>query len=143
LLFSLEDFEQALTPEEYAKEWLSFAEMDVSSAEFLLGKWPVPREIICYHCQQSAEKCLKGLLVLKDQMPPKTHDLSFLYDLCKPFFPEIVPFSVQCTELNPYSSQPRYSKEITITEQSMKAAIENAKAIYRFTEPFISPKETC
>jgi hypothetical protein len=73
--------------------------MDASSAEFLLGKWPVPREIICYHCQQSAEKSLKGL-------SPKTHDLSLLYDLCKPFFPEIVPFSVQYTELNPYSSQP-------------------------------------
>jgi HEPN domain-containing protein len=70
--------DEPLTPEGYAKEWLSYAEMDLSSAEFLLGKRPLPLEIICYHCQQSAEKCLKGLLVLKNQMPPKTHDLSLL-----------------------------------------------------------------
>jgi hypothetical protein len=29
--------DQNLTPEGYAKEWLSFAEMDLSSAEFFLG----------------------------------------------------------------------------------------------------------
>ena len=131
-----------LTPKAYAKEWLSYAEMDLTSAEFLLGKCPLPLEIICYHCQQSAEKCLKGLLVLKNQMPPKTHYLPLLYDLCKPLFPEIAPFSVQCTALNPHSSRPRYPREITITEQSMKAALENARAIFQFTEPFINPQET-
>jgi HEPN domain-containing protein len=130
--------DQNLTPEEYAKEWLFFAEMDLSSAEFLRGKWPVPLEIICYHCQQSAEKCLKGLLVLKKQMPPKTHDLYLLLDLCRPYYAEIDSIVDECAALNPYSSQPRYPKEITITEPGMKAAIENARAIYRFTEPIIS-----
>jgi hypothetical protein len=35
-------------PEEYAKEWLFFAEMDLSSAEFLLGKWPPKKH--CHFC---------------------------------------------------------------------------------------------
>jgi HEPN domain-containing protein len=129
--------DENLTPEGYAKEWLSFAEMDLSSAEFLLAKRPVPREIICYHCQQSAEKCLKGLLVLKNQMPQKTHDLVVLFDLCKLFFPEISSVPVQCTALNPYSIQPRDPRELIITEQNMLAAIENAKAVYTFAELFI------
>jgi HEPN domain-containing protein len=129
--------EENLTPESYAKEWFSFAEMDLSSAEFLLAKWPVPVAIICYHCQQSAEKCLKGLLVLKNQIPPKTHDLSLLMDLCKCFFPKIMSIAVQCTALNLYSSQPRYPREMLITEQGMKAAIENAKVVYAFVEPLI------
>jgi HEPN domain-containing protein len=131
--------DENLTPESYAKEWLSFAEMDVSSAEFLLAKRPVPLAIICYHCQQSAEKCLKGLLALKNQAPPKTHDLSLLIDFCKPFYPEITAISIQCVSLNPYSSQPRYPREMLITEPDMKIAIENAKVVYAFAEPFVNP----
>jgi HEPN domain-containing protein len=60
-----------LTPESYAKEWLEYAEIDLSSAEFLLAMYPLPTAIICYHCQQSAEKCLKGLLVIKNQVPQR------------------------------------------------------------------------
>ena len=57
------------------KEWLGFAAMDLDSAQFLLGMQPVPVEIICYHCEQAAEKLLKAVLVAADVEPPKTHDL--------------------------------------------------------------------
>lgn len=132
--------EDAFTPESYAKEWLSFAEMDLASAEFLLLMRPLPMAIVCYHCQQSAEKCLKGLLALKNQVPPKTYDLPLLIDACKQFFPEIMTVSVQCASLNPFSSQPRYPRELLITEQDMKMAIANAKAVCDFTQPLINPK---
>jgi hypothetical protein len=33
--------EDTLTPEGYAKEWLAYAEMDLSTAEFLLGMHPL------------------------------------------------------------------------------------------------------
>ena len=128
-----------LTPESYAKEWLAFAEMDLSSAEFLLAMWPLPLTIICYHCQQSAEKCLKGLLVLKNQVPPKTHDLPLLIDACKQFFPEIMTISAQCAALNPFSIQPRYPRELIIAENDMHLAIGNAKVVLAFTQPFINP----
>jgi HEPN domain-containing protein len=68
---------------ECALEWFRFADMDLGSAEFLLGKHPVPVEIICFHCQQSAEKYLKGILVLHGIQPPKIHDLQELCNLCK------------------------------------------------------------
>lgn len=45
---------------ETAKEWFEIAERDLASAEFLQEMRPIPVEIICYHCQQSAEKYLKG-----------------------------------------------------------------------------------
>jgi HEPN domain-containing protein len=47
-----------------AQEWERYAAMDLDSAEYLLHMIPVPIEIICYHCRQSAEKYLKGYLVL-------------------------------------------------------------------------------
>jgi HEPN domain-containing protein len=133
--------EDTLTPESYAKEWLAFAEMDLSSAEFLLAMWPLPITIICYHCQQSAEKCLKGLLALKNHAPPKTHDLPLLIDACKQFFPGIMTVSTQGATLNPFSSQPRYPRELLITEHDMQAAIENAKLVYAFAQPLISHPE--
>jgi HEPN domain-containing protein len=65
-----------------AQEWQRLAEMDLSSAEYLLNMHLVPVEIICYLCQQSAEKYLKGYLVLYGINPPKIHDLNELRKLC-------------------------------------------------------------
>jgi HEPN domain-containing protein len=97
-----------MATQEYALEWLTYAEADLNSAEFLLNLRPLPIEIICYHCQQSAEKCLKGLLVTQAINPPKIHDLRELYDLCSPIIANISPLAASCEALNPYSSQPRY-----------------------------------
>jgi len=46
---------------QFAKEWFDIAETDLSSAHHLITMRPRPIEIICYHCQQSAEKYLKRL----------------------------------------------------------------------------------
>ena len=135
----VQNTEDNLTPECYAKEWLAYAEIDLASAEFLLAMWPLPITIICYHCQQSAEKCLKGLIALKNQIPPKTHDLPLLVDVCKQLFPEISTISAQCAALNPFSVQPRYPRELLITEYNMRTAIENAKAVYAFIKPLVIP----
>lgn len=59
----------------WSSEWLDFAYMDLSAAEHLLTMRPLPVEIICYHCEQAAEKFLKATLVQFDREPPKTHDL--------------------------------------------------------------------
>lgn len=65
-----------------SREWLDFAHMDLSSAEFLLGMHPLPVEIICYHCEQAAEKFLKAVLIYYGVEAPKTHDLVLLCKLC-------------------------------------------------------------
>jgi HEPN domain-containing protein len=69
---------------EYVVEWFTFADMDLDSAEYLQGMQPQPLEIICYHCQQSSEKYLKGYLIYIGVIePPKTHDLDDLCKMCK------------------------------------------------------------
>ena len=55
--------------------------MDLSAAEHLLTMRPLPVEIICYHCEQAAEKFLKATLVQFDREPPKTHDLTAVYKI--------------------------------------------------------------
>ena len=63
------------------KEWVRYANMDVLSANHLNEiQYPKPLEIICYHCQQAAEKMLKALLLAYDGELQKTHDLGVLTD---------------------------------------------------------------
>lgn len=61
--------------------WLDYAAIDLSVAHTLFDVHrPQPYEIICYHCQQAAEKAIKGLFIFYD-LPggiPRKHDLTFL-----------------------------------------------------------------
>lgn len=65
------------------EEWLRLAKMDADCADILLKSGKDTKEAICFHCQQSAEKYLKALLALHNITPPKTHDLTFLVNMCK------------------------------------------------------------
>ena len=51
-----------MTPE--TKSWLDFAQEDFVVAKHLYDAlYPKPLEIICYHCQQAAEKAIKAVIV--------------------------------------------------------------------------------
>jgi HEPN domain-containing protein len=43
--------------------WIKLAEQDLFSARHLASLMPRPVEVICFLCQQSAEKVLKAILV--------------------------------------------------------------------------------
>lgn len=60
------------------REWFELAELDLGTAIFLLQMKPKPLEIICYHCQQCAEKFLKGFIANNGGLIAKSHDLLFL-----------------------------------------------------------------
>ena len=124
--------------EEAAREWLVFAELDFRSAEYLLGCRPLPIEVIACHCQQAAEKTLKGILALHDIDPPKIHDLVKLHGLCETFVPAIRSFLPQCKGMNDYSASPRYPKQLAVTEADMHKALANAKAIMEASRPLFT-----
>lgn len=115
-----------------AQEWQRLAELDLRSAEYLLKMHPVPIEIICYHCQQSAEKYLKGFLVLHGIDPPKIHDLNELCKLCIRISDAFVSIADQCSDLTAYGVQPRYPMEVMLEEQDMQQALKSAKIIRDF-----------
>jgi HEPN domain-containing protein len=71
-----------------ARGWLAVADRDVRSAYACLDAHaPIP-ETAAYHCQQAAEKLMKGLLVLAQVPFRKTHDLEALRDLVVARFPD-------------------------------------------------------
>ena len=118
---------------EYITEWFRFADMDLESAEYLLGKRPQPLEIICYHCQQSAEKNLKGYLIYKGVTePPKIHNLDVLLEMCSEYDELFAENKRGCGALTRYGVQPRYPNELLITESDMLKALEYARQIRDF-----------
>lgn len=66
-------------------------------------------DLICYHCQQAAEKFLKALVVHHGLPLRKTHDLEDLLDLLAPVELSIsVEFYENARKINDYSVQIRY-----------------------------------
>ena len=69
---------------EILQQWLNKAKDDLRAAEYLSTMHhPTPDEIICFHCQQTAEKYLKAFIFLQDIEPEKTHDLRELLTIVK------------------------------------------------------------
>ena len=63
------------------RDWVGKADLDYRAAERLLQDEERLREIIAFHCQQAAEKYLKGFLVRHQVEFPKTHNVRQLLNL--------------------------------------------------------------
>jgi HEPN domain-containing protein len=64
-----------------AAGWLAIAREDLRVAGACLALDPPARGMAAYHCQQAAEKSVKGLLAAAGVAFRKTHDLDELADL--------------------------------------------------------------
>ena len=82
--------------------WIEYANRDLASAKHLLTLIPIPLEIICYHCQQSAEKILKAFLIKNDFIPSRTHDLNLLVNECTKLDDSISILKKECNRLNDF-----------------------------------------
>ena len=119
--------------DEIWNDWYRFGDMDLEAAETLRDYSPQkPLEIICYHCQQSAEKYLKGYLIANGEKAPRTHDLRLLQGLCYKINPVFDDIADTCDTLTIYSIQPRYPVESHIGESEAIQAIREAKIVQAF-----------
>lgn len=116
----------------FIAQWRHLAAMDLKTAEFLLNMHPVPVEIICFNCQQSAEKYLKGYLALNNVEPPKIHDLRILLKMCVKKNPRFESLADECSTLTVYGVQPRYPADLELEEQDMRLALNCAREIRDF-----------
>ena len=115
--------------EEVAR-WTEKAEHDFMAAEHameLAGKGLT--DIVCFHCQQCAEKYLKALLLYRGVSFPKTHDLRLLLDLV-PTGASLELRREQVIPLNRYVIEGRYPGDwepITVAEAEY--AVKMAQAV--------------
>ncbi|MCL4514475.1 MAG: HEPN domain-containing protein [Firmicutes bacterium] len=121
-----------------AGEWFQYAQRDLESAKYLQNMRPVPIEIICYHCQQSAEKNLKGYIALNGGQIQRIHDLVALNKVCLGYSPEFFVIEEDCIQLTDYGVQARYPFNLGLNESDMLLAIKNAERIQAFVQSKVS-----
>ena len=122
---------QTNTPE----DWRILAERDISVADYLSANMrPLPAEIIAFHCQQAAEKYLKGALVILGEEPPYIHDLDRLCSIAEKHRPSFVSISSLCTIVNYFTVQPRYDRGVSLSEADMGTVLSHTKTIRDFLQ---------
>ena len=125
------------------KEWLRYADMDSLSANHLNEiQYPKPLEIICYHCQQAAEKMLKALILAYDGELQKTHDLGLLVDELSEFVTFSEDILNAADSLTPYGVKIRYPQELNIKEYHVSKALLDMKTLYDFVASKIKELQT-
>lgn len=129
-----------MTGLERTRQWVDFAVRDYQSALFLTNMHPLPIEIICFHCQQAAEKVLKGIMVRNDIDPPKMHSLPELLQKCKDLTSMPEELELSCDRLNAYGVQPRYPATVMVEEADMKCALKDCSRVMHSVIPQLLPE---
>ena len=125
-----------------AVEWKRYAKQDLASASYLQAMRPQPIEIICYHCQQSAEKYLKAFLALQGATITKTHDLIALDKTCSGYDSDFTIIAEECLGLTDYGVQSRYPFQLELTEVDVSQAMQCARRIEVFVSAKLGDSET-
>lgn len=119
--------------EELTRNWLIKARRDLLSAGQLAEGGVPLLDTAAYHCQQAAEKAIKGYLVYHDVRFEKTHDLDVLLSQAA----EIDPAFSGCRDagrvLTPLAVEFRYPGEFIEPEpEEYGEAFAAARRIYDF-----------
>lgn len=118
---------------EELRQWFELSKQDLGIAKHLLNTYrPTPDETICFHCQQSAKKDLKGYLFSRNIELEKTHDLPKLLTMCIAENSEFTKFAKQVVFLSRYSVMPRYPNEIQINDDDAASSVRFADYIKKF-----------
>lgn len=106
--------------------WIAVANEDLRAARACLSIDEPALGAAAYHCQQAAEKLIKGLLVAASVSFRKTHDMDELVDLAAPCYPQIVVLLDACRSLTVWGFVYRYPSIEDVDEpQPTVAAIES------------------
>ena len=107
------------------KEWFKLANKDLKAAKRLYKDF---NHIVCFHCQQSSEKYIKGFLLLLQIDFRKSHDLTYLLELLNEEIPDNIMLAAEY--LNEYAVEARYPGHFSsISNKEAKKALKYAKNI--------------
>lgn len=124
---------------------MKMSEMDYGVAKHLFQTfYPKPYEIICYHCQQAAEKAIKALIIEGGSQGglPKKHDLSFLLEQIKKSVKIEEKYYDYADTLTPYGVSVRYPNELFLEERHAKEALEMTDEMIEWVKQVLSAKES-
>jgi len=111
------------------------ARNDIGAARHLLDADKQMTDIICFHCQQAAEKYLKAWLHYRHEDVPRTHNLIELLALCERGDPEFSRIS-DVGVLTHYAVEMRYAEDFHMpSTEEARRAVELANGVEKFVTP--------
>ncbi|MGQ9610662.1 MAG: HEPN domain-containing protein [bacterium] len=120
-------------------EWIRIAKEDLKAAQILLSYHQPVIGIACFHCQQAIEKLLKAFLVWKGKSFGKTHDLTYLLELCEEYGFDAIFLKDKAEALTSYAVDIRYpSISTNISKEEANEALEIANNVWRLISNIIS-----
>ena len=108
---------------ELARSWFRKAESDLLSVRNNLAAAEVPTDVVCFHCQQAAEKYLKGFLAWHAVPFGRTHDFVELVTLVARIAPTFAGMRKPAELLTDYAVDVRYP-DVTVDEPTIDDARE-------------------
>jgi len=120
--------ERGLEP---ARQWIRKADNDLLDADNNLCSERIPFDTVCFHCQHAAEKCLKAVLVFRQQPYPLTHDLLWLLEQVLELFPRAEDLREDLILLMPYAVEARCPDDtVPLTCEDAKEARAATGRVY-------------
>ena len=111
--------------------WLARASSDVRAAEHELRATPPLLDDIVFHCQQAAEKSLKGFLTWHDRPFRKTRSIEELGEQCLQLDPTLKGLIDRAVPLTEYAWKFRYPGEPEEpSQQEAEEALATARQVY-------------
>jgi len=108
------------------------ASRDLAAARLLArGEQAIP-DVAVYHCQQAAEKALKGFLVFSNETAGETHDVGFLLEQAEQIEPCFGSWQDAAERLTPfaaYCEDPEAFEDPDV--EQVDEALDDADCIYR------------
>ena len=111
--------------------------MDYDVAVHLMNSfYPKPIEIICFHCQQSAEKAIKAVIIKTGCQGgfPKSHDLVLLLKQIKRLVRIGDDIFTSADILNPYGIASRYPGGQELEARHALSALKCARIVLDWAE---------
>jgi HEPN domain-containing protein len=126
---------------ELVREWLKKAFRDLTVAKIVARSPEAIWEASLYHCQQAAEKALKGYLAYWDRPIEKTHNLVLLLEKAGQIEPCFDTWEDAAARLTPFSTAYRYPGlfENPSLEQ-LNEALDDAASVLNQVLSFLPPE---
>jgi HEPN domain-containing protein len=115
------------------KQWIEKADHDLGTAQVTYLYLPKYRDTIAFHCQQAAEKYLKGFLLFLDISFSRQHSLNYLLGLLSQKIEIPDELFDNASELEDFAVDIRYpDTTVELSDEEIQQAFKVAKLIRSF-----------
>jgi HEPN domain-containing protein len=133
--------------QDQVRSWLPKTSHDLSAARLLARSEQAIWDVAIYHCQQAAEKALKGFLVYWDRPVEKTHILGLLLEKAAEIEPDIRTWEDAADRLTRYATAYRYpgtflEPDVEELDEALDDAACIVNQILAWLPPEVHPEST-